>query len=173
MGYLNEKYEYRNNDAVVCYYTYKDCCIMQGVATWDKKLIVVREYHFERKAKKEIAEFIGWVKLWINKNEYLKQAIRYCYALDFSDELDLEMLADEFEEITDTGRFINMAKKTESKHRDKCLQMLVKSLNYALNRGSISYILACEYECGNEKKFANSSTVYWHGHPSFENFEPY
>jgi hypothetical protein len=169
MGYLNEKYEYRNNDALVCYFTYKDCCIMQGVATWQKKLIVVREYHFERKAKEEIAKFIDCAYPWINKNPYFKQAVGECYGLDFTDESDIEMLEDEFEEIVDAKRFINVANKTGSKHRDKCLQMLVKSLNYTLNHKSNSFILANTYHCGFGQKFANSASVYWHEYPTSEN----
>lgn len=133
MGYLNERYPYQYKDAICCYYTWEDCCILQGVVNWKQELIIVKEYHFSRTSKAEIATIINFVHPWVNKNPYFADKLSTCYYQDFNDESDLAMLDEIGEELLDTDRFIFEAEKTPTKYRPQCLQMMLKALNYALN----------------------------------------
>jgi hypothetical protein len=137
--YLNERYPYQYNDAICCYYTWNDCCIMQGVVNWKKELIIVKEHHFSRTSKAEIATIINFSYPWINRNPYLRDELSGCYYQDFNDESDLVMLDEIGEELLDTGRFIFEPEKTSTKYRPQCLQMMLKALSYALNSTSHSF----------------------------------
>lgn len=138
--YLNERFPYRSNDASACYYTYEDTCVLKGRVNDERKLIVYDEIWFEKDStKEEIAQSLApYSDPWINKNDYFAQVVRYCYYLNFRDEDDIAMLTDEFQELLDNNRFCYEAERTGTKNRDKCLQILVKALSYALNSPSRS-----------------------------------
>jgi len=138
--YLNERYPYQRNDAIACYYTYEDTCVLKGKVDGKRKLIVSDEIWFPKDStKEEIAQsLILYSKPWINKNDYFAQTVGYCYYLDFKDENDLTMLTDEFEQLLDNNRFCYEAERTGTKNRDKSLKILVKALSYALNSRSKS-----------------------------------
>lgn len=133
MEYLNERYPYEYGDAIACFYSYPDTCILQGVISWDKKLIIVKEYWYQNASKTNVADVIKFTEPWINKNSYLADMLGGCYCTDFSDENDLMMLEDGFKELKDGGRIVYEAEKTDTKNRDKCLQILTKALSLALN----------------------------------------
>lgn len=139
MEYLNEKYPYTYGDAVACSYNYEDTCILQGVITWDKKLIIVREYWFQKESMTNVASRLKFTKPWIKKNNYFGELFRACYFADFSDENDLLMLQDIFQELKDNKRIIYEAERTATRKRDECLQILMKALNPALNSSGKRY----------------------------------
>ncbi|WP_414588981.1 hypothetical protein [Scytonema sp. PCC 10023] len=137
--YLNERFPYQRNKAIACYYTYEDTCILKGKVDDERKLIVYDELWFGKDSTKEqIAQSLkSYSDPWINKNDYFAQVVGYCYYLNFRDEDDIAMLTDEFQELHDNDRFLYEGERTGTKHRDKCLQILVKALSYALNSRSI------------------------------------
>lgn len=139
MEYLNEKYPYKYGDAISCYYSYTDTCVLQGVITWDKKLIIIKEYWFQKESMMNVASLIKFTYPWIAKNDYLAELFRGCYFADFSDENDLILLQDIFQELKDNQRIIYEAERTPTKNRDKCLQILMKALNPALSLPSKRY----------------------------------
>ncbi len=156
MGYLNERYPYRYNDAICCYYSWEDTCILQGVVNWKKELIIVKEHHFSKTSKAEIATIINLGYPWINKNPYFADELSSCYYQDFNDESDLAMLDEIGEELLDTKRFIFEPEKTPTKHRPQCLQMMLKALNYALNSTSHTFSTR-----GKENYFLNPGEVWY------------
>lgn len=141
--YINEKYPYGSKcDAICCYYEYGDIITMQGVVNWQQRLIIVKEIHFGKVEKDEIVKLISGEHPWINKNDYFAKALGYLksYYLDFNDESDIKMLTDEFTELIDNNRVVYEAQKTNSKNRDKCLQLVVKALHESLVSGVSSFM---------------------------------
>lgn len=158
MGYcLNERYPYNYQDAIACFYSFEDSCILQGVVRWDKKLVISKENHFTNASKNEVANFIKFTsKPWINKHQYFLDAVDdYYYCLDFDDESDLAMLEDGMKELKYNDRLIYIAEKTQTQNRDKCLQILVKALNYYLNKNSISI----SFSTGGNDFFPHPATI--------------
>lgn len=142
MEYLNDRYPYgRKCDAICCYYSYPDTAIIQAVVDCQKRLIISREFHFQKAPKAEIAKVLKNLTVFVNKNDYFANSLGYlkAYYLDFDDEADLEMLTDEFAELLDNNRVIYEAEKTKTKHREQCLQMAVKALNESLASGVTSF----------------------------------
>lgn len=154
---LNEKDPYRYQDVIACFHTFEDTCILQGVVRWDKKLIISKEKHFTNASKNEVANFLKFTsKPWVNKNPYFLDTLKGCYyCLDFADEEDLAMLEDGMKELLYNNRLIYAAEKSQTKNRDKCLQMVVKALNHYLNKNSISI----SFSTGGNDFFPHPATI--------------
>lgn len=154
---LNERYSYRYQDAIVCYYSFEDSCVLQGVVRWDKKLVISKERCFTNASKNEVANFIKFTRSpWINKHQYFLDTVDdYYYCLDFDDESDLAKLEDGMKELKYNNRLIYATEKTETRNRDKCLQLLVKALNHYLNRNSIDI----SFSTGSNEFFPHPATI--------------
>ena len=134
MEYLNEQYPYRHNNAIACYYSYDETCILHGTVNAKKELIILDEFNFEKKSITFIANYLTEFKIncWINKNDYLASLLKYCYYLDFKDDQDVEQLSDLFKSLLENNRIIFQYEKQSKSYRENALPILVKALSYML-----------------------------------------
>jgi hypothetical protein len=134
MEYLNEKQPYTHNNAIACYYSYDETCILHGSVNAKKELVILDEFNFEKKSITFIADYLAEfkIKCWINKNDYLANLLKSCYYLDFQDEQDVEQLSDLFKSLLENNRIVFECEKQIKSSREKTMPILVKALNYML-----------------------------------------
>ena len=134
MVYLNETRPYRDNKAIACYYSYDQTCILDGVVSINKELIIREEHNFEKKDITVIGDYLKKfnTKIWVNKHDYFRDVLNNCYYLDFQDQQDCEQLSDLFRALLGCDRIKFQYEKQTNTYREKALPILVKALSYAL-----------------------------------------